>query len=530
MNRRDFNKLMLMAGIVGSTGIPLGIRRAAGQSRGGTLDVIIQPEPPVLVAAINQQAPTLTVAGKIYQSLLKFDFDQSPRPGLAKSWEMSDDGLTYTFHLEETVKWHDGTPFTAEDVVFSTTKILPETHARARGNFARCESITATDAHTVVFKLKEPFGPFLQCFEMSSCPIMPKHLYEGTDYRNNPHNAKPIGTGPWKFAEWERGSHIRLVRNDEYYKPGQPYLDEIIYRIVPDAASRALALENGTVDLTQWGDVEMFDVPRLKQLPHVEFTTKGYEFYAPLLWLEFNNRIKPMDDKRFRQAVMHAIDKDFLVRKVLFGLARPATGPMSKATKFYDPKVKIYDFNPAKAIALLDEMGLKPGADGKRAKITYLVPPYGEVWMRFAEYIRQALSKVGIEVVLEAIDVAGWATRVGNWDFEVTAPWLYQFGDPALGVSRTYVSSNIRKGVLFSNTSGYSNPKVDALFAEAAIAVDPAKRQALYSEVQRLLVEEVPVGWLVELDFPTMYDKRFHDLVVSAIGVNDDFDQAWFEG
>ena len=145
MNRRDFNKLMLMAGVVGTAGIPLGIRRAAGQTRGGTLDVIIQPEPPVLVAAINQQAPTLTVAGKIYQSLLKFDFDQTPKPGLAKSWEISEDGLTYTFHLYDNVTWHDGAPFTAADVVFTTTVLLAETHPRARGNFARCDSVTATD-------------------------------------------------------------------------------------------------------------------------------------------------------------------------------------------------------------------------------------------------------------------------------------------------------------------------------------------------------------------------------------------------
>ena len=162
MNRRDFNRLMLMAGIVGSTGIPLGIRRAAGQTRGGTLDVIIQPEPPVLVAAINQQAPTLTVAGKIYQSLLKFNFDQTPRPGLAKSWEMSDDGLTYTFHLEEAVKWHDGTPFTAHDVKYTLDLINnPDFRVRNRVGHSLLRNVTVTADDEIQWVLSEAFAPYM---------------------------------------------------------------------------------------------------------------------------------------------------------------------------------------------------------------------------------------------------------------------------------------------------------------------------------------------------------------------------------
>jgi peptide/nickel transport system substrate-binding protein len=157
----------------------------------------------------------------------------SPLPSLATSWTRSADGLTYTFKLAENVKWHDGRPFTAADVVFTTQVFLTEVHPRARANFARVDTVTTPDAHTVVYRLKEPFGPFLHCFEVSSCPIVPKHVYEGTDFRNNPANATPIGTGPFKFKAWVRGSHIELARNDEYWKPGQPYLDGIIFRFIP---------------------------------------------------------------------------------------------------------------------------------------------------------------------------------------------------------------------------------------------------------------------------------------------------------
>ena len=260
MNRREFTAAMLAAGAA----IPLGITRAAGQTKGGTLNTIIQPEPPVLVTAFNQQQPTLTLGGKIYESLLKYGADLKPMPGMAQSWEISPDGLTYTFKLFPGITFHDGKPMTSEDVVFSCMKVLTETHPRARQNFARVASAEAPDPLTVVFTLKQPFAPFLGCFDCTSAPIVPKHIYEGTEFRKNPMNDKAIGTGPFKLKEWVRGSHVHLVRHDGYYRKDEPHLDEIIYRIIPDGASRALALEQGTVQLVQWSDIEFFDVQRFK--------------------------------------------------------------------------------------------------------------------------------------------------------------------------------------------------------------------------------------------------------------------------
>jgi peptide/nickel transport system substrate-binding protein len=523
MNRREFNGFVAATGLFGLGTTVFTAQETAAAVKGGLLNSIVQPEPPTLILALNQQGPTQTVAGKIYMSLLTYGFDLTPMPGLADSWTVSDDGLTYTFKLAPGITWHDGQPFSADDVVFSTTKMLPETHPRARATFERCESITAPAADTVVFKLKAPFGPFLQAFEVSSAPIMPKHIYEGKDYRSNPANNTPIGTGPFKMKEWVRGSHIHLVRHEGFFRKERPVLDEIYYRIVPDAASRALALESGQVQLTQFGDVETFDVPRLRKLPNVEFTTKGYEFFAPLAWLDLNTRVKPLDDKRVRQAIMYAIDRKFIRDKIWFGLGRIPTGPINSVTKFYDKNVKTYDFSIEKAKALLDEAGLKPDASGTRATLKLIQLPYGEVWTRTGEYVKQALSKVGIAVTLEAIDNASYAKRTADWDYEMTFNYLYQYGDPALGVARNYVSSNIRKGVMFSNIGGYSNPEVDQLFADGAATGDSAKRQAAYSKVQQILVEDVPVVWLLEIEFPTMYDKSFENIVTTAIGVNETF-------
>lgn len=531
MKRRDFHKMVLgsaTAGFAVRAGL-FGDGAVYAATPGGGLTSIVQPEPPLLNLALNQQLPTGLVGGKIYEGLIDFDFDMNPKPQLAESWEVSPDGLTYTFHLVRHAKWHDGTPFSAADVVFSCDVMLREVHPRARTNFERCKSISAPDDYTVVFTLAQPFGPFLFSFETSSAPIVPKHLYEGTDYRNNPANDTPVGTGPFKFQEWVRGSHIHLVAFDDYYRAGQPKLTEIWYRVIPDAASRAAALETGDVQLAQFSDVETFDVARLAALPTLEMTTKGYEFYSPVLWYEVNLRKEPFNDLRFRKAMMMLLDRQFIVERIMFNLAVPATGPIASTTKYYDPNVAAYPFDVAAANALLDEMGLERDANGTRTTIHFLTPPVGETWTRLGEYFRAAMKEGGIEVILDATDIAGWGTSVGNWDYDATINMLYQFGDPAVGVARSYVSSNIRQGVLFSNTQGYSNPEVDKLFADAAAQTDESQAQALYSELQRIVVDDLPVLWMTEQRYPTIHDNRLKDLIVSAIGVNANFVQAYYE-
>jgi len=524
MKRRDFSK-MLLAGMV----LPgLGLMRdgqAYAQTPEGGLISLLAPEPPMLALPINQQQPTIVVAAKIYEGLLDYDFELNPLPQLAESWEISEDGLIYTFNLVRGATWHDGEPFTAHDVVFSCTEMLPVTHARGQTLLERCESVTALDEHTVEFKLTAPFAAFIYFFQSAGAPIAPRHIYQGTDFANNPANDHPIGTGPFMFKEWARGSHIHLVANPNYYLEGKPGLTEIFFRIVPDAASRAVAMETGEAQLAQWNDVESFDVQRLAALPHLEFTTKGYEFFSPIIWYEVNLRKEPFSDLRFRKAMMHLLDKQFIVDRIMFGLAAPATGPIASTTKFHQPGLPQYEFDVAKANTILDEMGLEKDSSGKRVTIRFLVAPYGEVWTRLAEYFRQAMAAGGIEVILDTTDIAGWGQTVANWDHEVTTNMLYQNADPAIGVSRAYVSSNIRK-VLFSNTQGYSNPEVDQLFEDAAVQTTEAARQELYSAAQQILVEELPVLWMTEQRYPTLYDNRITDLIVGATGVNSNFAHA----
>ncbi len=473
--------------------------------------MILQPEPAILNLGINQQTPVAIVATKITQSLLRYDFDLSPMPSLAKAWEVSSDGLTYTFHLHDNVFWHDGEKFTAADVLFNVQDFLPAVHSRARLNYEHVQSVTAPDPNTVVFRLKGPFAPFLKTFEINTAPLYPKHLYAGTNYQSNPYNLKPVGTGPFKFAEWSRGDFIRLVRNDKYYIEGRPYLDQIVLRMIPDAQSRLIAVQNQQVDVASWIDVDYVSVPVLAKDPNVTITNKGYEFQSPIAWLEINNRIKPLDDKRVRKAILTSLDREFIVRTIFAGQCKVAAGPIGSGTPGFDPTVPKIVFDPKGAEALLDDAGLKRGADGVRFRAIKLLPlPYWALtwlggWRNIA--VRHWKKSVSASPWKAAMPAAG-RQRVSNWDYELTINSMSQYGDPALGIARSYVSSNIRKGVYATNNEGYVNPRVDELFASAAAEIDTAKRNAMYAEVQRILLDEVPVAWIAEMKFPTVVNKR----------------------
>ena len=511
---------------------PLLMRAADAQAqgitprRGGTLQTILSPEPPVLQIGVNNQGPTLVVAPKIFEGLLTFSPTLEPIPCLAKSWTVSPDNKEYTFQLQQGVTWHDGRPFTADDVIFSVMKFHMEVAPRARGIFSLIETAEAPDPHTVRFVLRQSFQPFLLMFDATACAIVAKHLFDGLDYRTAPTVQRPIGTGPFKLTEWQRGNFIRLDRFEDYWKPGQPYLDTIIHRIVPDSQSRRLAIETGQAQMSQSNDIEPFDVPALRSRPNLEVNVNGWEYFSPLSWIELNHRVAPLNDARVRQALSMAVDRNFIAQRLWFGVGKPATGPIASTTKFFDRNVRLPGFDVRAANALLDAAGHRANAQGVRFTLKHLVLPYGEVWSRLAEYLRQSLRQVGIVLELESTDAGSWARRIGNWEYETSINFLYQFGDPTLGVERTYVTSNIQR-VTFTNTGGYSNPRVDALFATARNASVAAERQAAFSDVTKVLIDDMAQIWLMEMSFPTIHDRRLRNVVTTGLGVHSSFDDVF---
>jgi len=493
------------------------------------LNTMVSVEPATLNYPLLNVRQSQQICGSINECLLRFDWQFKPHPNLAKRFTVSPDGLVYTFYLQENVLWHDRVPFTARDVVFSSAVMLRQLSARSRVALDHCKSITALDKYTVQYRLNSPFNAFLFSFMGSTGPMMPAHIYEGTNFFTNPYNFKPIGTGPFKFNEWSRGQFIHLVRNDNYWRASLPHLEGIYYRIVPTAEQRMVALETGAVDLAFGQDIDPVVISRLRNNPVLRSITNAYDGDGEIALMEINQRKAPFADRRFRAALMHAIDRDFLVRAVNFGMGKVAHGPIPSTAPYFDENALVkYLFDPDRARALLNEMGLKPNNNGVRARLRMLsLADGGGAVDRCAQYAKQALANIGLEVDLQMTDWPNFNQHESSWDFDLAWNSYGTYGDPAIGTSRLYLSSNIRKGVPATNLQGYVNPEIDALFSKAASALTHEEAQRYYSRIQNILTRDVAMLWMYERKSLIFHNRRFHNLVTGPNGPCDGFGEAF---
>ena len=532
IERRKFLKTSgaIAVGATFATLLPSNVVKAS--KRGGTLSMLVQPEVPTLASYLSTSMPVGQTASKIYDGLLEYNFDLSPRPCLAESWNVSPDGLIITFIIRKGVKFHDGHPMTSEDVRYSIMEVLIKYHARG-GKFKIIESIQTPDDHTVLIKLKSSSPALMMAFSGYESPIIPKHLFAGKDIKNHPLANKPIGTGPFKFVEWKRGQYMRFDRNPDYWSPGQPYFDRIVVQTIPDSATRSAVLEKGDFQLAGFGAVPNNDAKRLGALPNLIVTTKGYENFSPISELDFNTKVKPFNNKKVRQAVAFCIDRKFVIENIWFDFGKIATGPINsnfEAAGLYTSKVKNYDVSNRIEVAnrLLDEAGYPRKSDGYRFEITHDITPYGSEWQSFGEYTVQQLDKIGIKARLRVEDVATWLKRIyTNYDFTLSSNWLNTFADPVLGVHRLYHSNAIKPGTVFKNASRWSSPLTDKLMDMASVEPDQEERGALYQAFQKILVEEVPVTWIHEIQFPTVINAQYKDVITSAIGIAGNFREGY---
>jgi len=504
---------------------------AADPQRGGTLSAIIQPEPVILTAALNTAAPTGVVSGNIFEGLVDYDANLNPVPALAESWETSADGLTLTLKLRKNVKWHDGTPFTAADVKWTLEEVWKKIHPRNQAIFAKVEKVETPDDHTVVLRLSQPSVAILSSLNSNGAQVLPKHLYEGTDILNNPNNNKPVGTGPFVFKEWVRGSHIVLERNPDYWREGKPYLDKVIFKVIPDAAARSAALEKGEVQYGVLSPVPLKDAERLGKLPNIRISTQGYEWLSPWLFADFNVDRPQLKDPRVRRAIAHAVNRKQVADVVWFGFAKPATSPVpSTLTAFHDASGIAYDYDVKKAEALLDEAGFKRGADGTRFSLDIDYIPYGDDFKRTAEFLKQALKRVGIEANVRSQDTAAYTRRVyGDRDFDISITWFAAFSDPQVGVNRAYWSASVGKNIPWTNGSGYRNPQVDEIISKTQGEPDPKARVALFKELQKIVLTDLPTLPLVELKFFTVEAANLQHPAPRADQVYGAFTDYWFD-
>lgn len=530
MTRRSFTRTML-ASVAFSAVTPLGGLAYAEPKQGGSLTMSLDPEPPVLVSAINSSSSVYVVSSKIFDGLVSYDKDFKLLPRLATEWEMAPDGLSVTFKLRQGVTWHDGKPFTSADVQFTFLEILKKMHARGKSTFRNLEAVETPDEHTAIFKLGAPTPYLMRALAGAESPILPKHLYEGTDLTKNPANTQPVGTGPFKFGEFVRGSHVVLVRNENYWDEGKPYLDQLVIRFIADSASRAAALESGEVQYGAQYVVPLSDVARLEQNPNLVVSTDGWEYNTSVNYFEFNLRRPQWQDVRVRQAIVHAIDKDFIVKNIWHGFAVPADGPITyKQADFHTTDVPKYEFDLDKAAKLLDEAGYPVKADGTRFTATIDYSPSGDTFRQTAEVVKQNLAKIGVILNLRAMDGPTYTKTVwGDYDFDLNTYSVSNIADPVIGIQRLYWTQTIQQGVAYSNGSGYSNPEMDSLLEAGMVENDPVKRREIYVKMQQLAMTDLPNYPVVYMKWFSIYNKMVKNMNTTGLGLYENFADVYLE-
>jgi peptide/nickel transport system substrate-binding protein len=523
VNRRSF----LVSAAVGGLGLALEApgRALAAPARGGTLHVSY-PEPTHLNPAIVSGTPTGIPGTQIHAGLILQDDKFQPQPYLADRWSISPDGRVYTFHLVKAT-FHDGAPVTSADVKFSI-EIVKANHPFGVAMHRALEAVDTPDPQTVIFRLSYPYPAFMSALVPLLLPILPKHVYGSGDIKTQPANLKPVGAGPFRFAEWQRGRDLILERHDRFFLPGKPLLDRIIFEYITDPAARMAAVETGAIHLLPYSYVGVGNLKRVESLPFLGITTKGYEAIGALSWIEINLRSKPLSDVRVRRALAHALDKSLIVRDILLGYGKVADGPLVSASPFYNPGLHRYAYSIDTANRLLDEAGYKRGADGTRFKVQLDFIPGTAEGVAVAEYVREQGKKIGVDIQLRnSPDFPTWAGRMGQWEYELSLDAVFNYPDPVIGVERTYISTNIKKSV-WANTMGYANPKVDDLFQKAQREQNFDRRKALYGQVQDILTTDLPLIWINEIGYTTVWNKEFDGFPTNVWGTMSPFlDVRW---
>ncbi|MDB5712962.1 MAG: hypothetical protein JWO15_359 [Sphingomonadales bacterium] len=511
---------------LGSAVAILPLLQACGAKQGGgnTLVVGLPSEPTSLTSSFSSAGAAAWVSPKIFDGLLGYSNDLKPQPRLARAWDFSKDNRSLTLHLRTDVKWHDGKDFTSADVAHSALEIWRKYHSRGRMTYADLVAVDTPDPWTAVLRFSRPAPYVISALASHESQVVPRHLYAGRDVLTNPVNMAPVGNGPFRFAEWKQGQYIRLERNPEYWDKGNaPKLDGIIFRTLGDGAAQAAALETGEIHLTQ--SISPGDRDRVAKLPTITVDSRSFGLVSGGNGIEFNLDLPKLRDVRVRRAVAHAVDKQFILKNILGGDGVIDTGPISSIYKqFHTDDVPLYPFDPQRAVALLEEAGLKPDFNGVRLRFTLQATPGDDTSAKLAEYVRGALAKVGISAELKNQDFATFVKRVyTDRDFEVIIAGGQMGPDPVIGTQRFYWSKSFKPGVAFSNGSHYDSPQVDRALESAQAEPDPEKRRAFYADFQRLAQTDLPRIPLYTSGRSIFASKRLSSLPDNAEGMFGNF-------
>lgn len=479
-----------------------------------------------LIPLLASDKPSHDIAGLVYNSLVKYDKNINIVGDLAESWDISPNGLMITFRLRRGVKWHDGQPFTAADVLYTyQVTVDPKTPTAYAGDFLKVKKAEVLDDFTFRVTYDKPFAPALVSWGSS---VLPKHLLSGTDITRSPLTRHPIGTGPYKFKEWVAGQKIVLVANPDYFE-GRPYIDGYITRIIPDMATMFLELRGQGIDISGLSPLQYTRQTESKLFQN-NFNKYRYLSFA-YTYLGYNLKNPLFTDKKVRQAISYAINKEAIISGVLLGLGKPATGPFKPGTWPYNGNVKVYNFNQQKARDLLREAGWKDingdgvlEKDGKPFVFELVTNQGNETRQKCAEIIQRQLAEVGITVKIRILEWASFVNDfIGKRRFDaVIMGWTIPSDPDAYDV---WHSSKTAREEL--NFISYKNTEADEMLERGRSTFDQRERKKYYDRFQEILAEDQPYTFLYVPDALIIINSRFRGIEPAPIGLHHNFIQ-WY--
>ncbi len=488
-----------------------------------TLIVPITSEPRTLSPAFAADTGGYHPGSNIYCHLVVMDWGVtqgvSSYGDLAKSWEMSEDAKTATFHLYEDAKWHDGEPVTSEDVQFTFETILEKKYPFA-AYLSNVDRMETPDPHTLVVHLKEPDSPFVAMQAQAAAwtgKIYPKHIWENEEgFDSGAHVNEPIGCGPFRFKEWVRGSHVELVANEDYFR-GPPRVDRLLFRFISDANVARAAFEAGEFPYLPYDYAPpLAELPTFEADPNIEVILAD-SHYGRDIYL--NTKREPLSDLTVRQAISYAVDREEMNKLAFAGIWRPAYHAIvNSQDKWLNEEARFPDYDPAKAEELLDEAGYPKNDDGWRFKLSVTNPNFSDC-KNMMEVLVQQLRRIGIDARWDQYDGSTWYDKAQKADFDITCYFVRYGPDP--DAYREHFSTGGAR-----NFSGYANLEFDRLANEARSLNDEAERRKRYQQMQALLVNDLPYINLFNVSQPSLIRDGWSGFNVQPSGFNKSI--TWF--
>ena len=480
---------------------------AEGPPQGGT--IVLMGHQEVSGLSPDNTGPDVewVMVANIHNALIEVNYDFEVEPVLAESYEVSDDGLTYTFKLRQGVKFHDGTEFTAKDVKYTYDFYRDEANASTIiGDFFGVGSVDTPDDYTVVVNMAEVNAGFLLNGATTFIVQSDYHQEVGEDV----YKTAPIGTGAFKLSEWRPAEYTLLEAFDDHFR-GRPNIDFLREDIIPEPSVRTIALETGEAHAAVW-PLLVEDSLRLAEDPNY----KVFRYpWSSIKHFPLNNTLPQLSDKRVRQAMMYALDRQQIIDDIWSGAAQLAHSNLSpKYPFYYNPDLKQYEYDPAQAEALLDEAGwVDSNGDGVREKdgvdlaFTVSVITGDQARRPIAEVAQQYLAAVGVKIEIVEAPVASILEGLTECNLDAGLfNWTYGDLDPD-----PYSTLHSQGG---NNFACFRNPEMDALIEQGVQLVDPEERQPIYYQIQELFVEEVPVLYI-------MVDEGFAPFSAKVGGLPD---------